>query len=260
MRKRITFVVSFLVAFFYLTVHSSAQTPQYVNLALQLSPNGETIALGRYNGELILYDADSRNVLHTFQDEHDIYDLQWSPDGGRIAAVSYFGNVKVWDTISYELQFSVDLSSNIVFRVNWSPDGSQLAITSAEAGTTVLSAATGSKLYHLQTGDTSDSLWSLSPHLITADLVGLRVWQEETELSRILGTVNGVINGNLPSRIAVSSVVNSIAVYGSTAPTVDSSGMVSDGGSVLQTCAFPSLDLLKSIVFSLPEQIAVMRL
>jgi len=244
----------------YLTVGTSAQSPQYENLALQLSPNGETIAVGTYYGELILYDAVSRNTLHTFQHEADIYDLEWSPDGVRIAAVSYFGNVKVWDTVSYELLFSIDLPLNIVFRVNWSPDGTQLARTSAESGTTLLDSTTGSELFHLQTGDTADSLWFPSTYLMTAGLVGLRVWNGEIELSRILGTVNGVINSNLPSRIAFSSTLNSIAVYGNTAPTIDSAGNITDSRMVLQTYAFPAFELLNSINLSLPEQTSVIKL
>jgi WD40 repeat protein len=260
MRNRTVFAVSFFATILYFTFSGSAQSLPYINLALQVSPDGETIAVGTINGELILYDNTYGDVLHTFQNEIGIYDLKWSPDGERIAAVNYFGNLKVWDIGSLDLIVSIDLPLNSVFRVSWSPDGSQLAITSAETGTRVVSAITGNELYYLQTGDTADSLWSPSPNLITAGLVGLRVWQNQNEVNRILGTVNGVVNDNLPSRIAVSSRADLIAVYGVTPPEIDNVGNVSDIGNVLQIYTFPSLDLLHSIEDILPSQVAVMRL
>lgn len=258
MSKRIVFAMSFLVTCFCLTLHGSAQSPQYINLVLQRSPNGEKIAVGTIHGEVVIYDAYSGVALYTLQSEEGIFDLRWSPDGGRIAAVGYTGWLNVWDSATNIQLLSAyfPISTGIV-RVNWSPDGTKIALTSQGEGSIIVNSVTGAELYHLQTGDTTDSDWSPSADLITADLVGLRVWENQTVVAKILGSRNdGTVDGNLPSRITISPDVGLIALYGITPPTVDTSGI----GKVLQIYTLTSLDLLYSIALSLPEQTTVMRM
>lgn len=261
MRKHITTGMLCLLVFLHFVLQVRAQSAAYENLALQVSPNGTLIAMGTLSGELVLYDANTGRERQTFQHESDVIDLQWSPNGDRIAAISFYGQLSVWDTVSNMLLVSSrHLLSDGLIRVIWSPDGTQIAVTSQSGGTLVIDSLTGQELYHLQTGDTADSFWAPSPYLVTADVVGVRVWDGETEMSRTLGTVNNEINGNLPSRIAYSSSVNLIAVYGITAPTVDSVGRTTDVGQVLQTYSFPSFELLHSIELSLPPHTSVVRI
>ena len=260
MHIRTAIVVGILFALTRLTAGGIAQSSEYVTLALEVSPNGQQIAAGTIDGRLILYDAQTNNVSHIFHVPDGIIDLEWSQDGHQVATVSYMGNVNILNTESYDLVVAINLPSSMVFRVNWSPDGQRLAVTSVEGGITVLNAATGNELYSMRPGDLADSVWASSPYLLTAGLTGLTIWNNQATLARILGTQNGVINGNLPSNIAYSSVTDAIAVYGIQAPTVNNITSTVDFVTVLQTYAFPSLQLLNSTDLSLPQQTAVMKM
>ena len=63
------------------------------------SPDGETIAIGSYDGKLALWDAQSgRERLALAGHTNAIESLAYFPEGGRIVTASYDKTARIWDT------------------------------------------------------------------------------------------------------------------------------------------------------------------
>lgn len=67
-----------------------------------MSPNGKTIASGSENGDMRLWDVETRKVIiATWTGHSDIMcTLSWSEDGERVASGSLDGTARIWDVNS----------------------------------------------------------------------------------------------------------------------------------------------------------------
>ena len=76
--------------------------------------------------------------------------IEVSPDGGLVAAVSFSGRLQVWDATTGEEAFATDPAS--AERVAWSPGGDYLAVadTSGDRGRVTISDTTGRKIAVVQ--------------------------------------------------------------------------------------------------------------
>ncbi len=115
---------------------NSRQESSVPVISVAWSPNGLQIATGQNNGTIRIWDAATGQVLDTFYvaGEPDrsliVYDVKWSPDGGKLAAAATSGRsyalVSVLDAVTGQVlaSFSVYTES---YAVDWSPDGTKLA-------------------------------------------------------------------------------------------------------------------------------------
>src|SRR5262245_14874834 len=61
--------------------------------------DGSKIAVGHANSVIEIYDAKTKEVLQTMQeDRNGIFILAWNTDGTRIASVNGDNSITVWDT------------------------------------------------------------------------------------------------------------------------------------------------------------------
>jgi WD40 repeat protein len=51
---------------------------------------------GGFNGRLHLWDTETGALLLTTQGHTQVFDVDWSPDGGAFVAASHYGWVEVW--------------------------------------------------------------------------------------------------------------------------------------------------------------------
>jgi WD40 repeat protein/DNA-binding SARP family transcriptional activator len=113
-----------------------------------------------------------------------VYDLDFSPDGRRLATASLDQTAKVWDAFSGEELFALEGHTDCVTGVDYSPDGTRLATASRDHYGKVWDAATGQELRALV--GHQDELWDVtfSPdgtRLATACYDGTaKVWDEAT--------------------------------------------------------------------------------
>ncbi len=71
-------------------------------------------------------------LVHTLRGTgREIYRIQWSPDGTRLAAPSVDGSIRIWD-VSGKLLHQLQQHTDRVYSLSWSPDGRQLASISRD--------------------------------------------------------------------------------------------------------------------------------
>ena len=77
---------------------------------LRFSPDGRYLVSGRHNGEILVLDAKSGNVIHVFELAAPSTEAHFSSDGGRIACATRLAKVEddarvigVWNTITGEI-------------------------------------------------------------------------------------------------------------------------------------------------------------
>ncbi len=115
----------------------------YETPVVKWSPDGNTIAAGRFGGEVDLWDATTGEHVNTFiADNYSVEALAWNPASTLLASNGFFpsdevgdGRLRIWDVRTGELIADVQggLMSGDAYYTNalaWSPDGSRLASTS----------------------------------------------------------------------------------------------------------------------------------
>ena len=100
-----------------------------------LSPDGTQRALGKWDGTVILQDANQEETLHVFDDGWNprglsvIDSVVWSTDGRYIAAGGTADTLWIWDVASRELLAEFDEPAFPITSIAWSSDGLRLAST-----------------------------------------------------------------------------------------------------------------------------------
>lgn len=123
-------------------IYSAAQRSDAHILALAWSPDGTLIAAGDSDGNVQIWDAQTRSVLYSFEAREadwneavtsSVKTLDWSPDGNLLAAGIYtdvsWSLVQVIDPYAQEILTSIEFGEkrHRVSSVAWSPDGTLLA-------------------------------------------------------------------------------------------------------------------------------------
>ncbi|NOK57898.1 MAG: WD40 repeat domain-containing protein [Chloroflexi bacterium AL-W] len=157
-------------------------------IALRWSSTGQTLAAAAISGPISILDSISGTVQHVLPGHPGLgtTDLDWHPDGIRLASSGQDGQVRMWDTASGQEQQALAVGAAWVERVAWHPAGDLLA---AAGGRSVRLWATDGTLRH--TWDThastvADIAWEPNgTHLATAAYGGVTLWQPgQTELLR----------------------------------------------------------------------------
>jgi WD40 repeat protein/transcriptional regulator with XRE-family HTH domain len=96
--------------------------------SIDLSPDGETVAVGDSNGNIYLWNITTTQLLDTFEGHTGwVWSVAFSPDGRTLASGSSDSSVRLWDIQSGScLQVLTD-HKGCLWSVSFSPDGQQLA-------------------------------------------------------------------------------------------------------------------------------------
>jgi WD40 repeat protein len=99
------------------------------------SPDGQMVAVGDYEGTVYFWEASSGELLRTLTCLSWGHDIQWSPDGKKIAMLCFdyennLAAIQVVDAKTYEtlVYFDINLMEESYQMVRWSPDSTRLAI------------------------------------------------------------------------------------------------------------------------------------
>ncbi|MCP5522268.1 MAG: protein kinase [Verrucomicrobiales bacterium] len=126
------------------------ESPLYLPVLTDDSPAPQVLLLGRYTGELFLWDFANSGELTRFDGEHsELFNATISPDGRTIATVSWAGTVQLWDVESRRPILTWGRSATPLLAAAFSPDGRRL-ITSSMLDLQIWDVATGREIANLQ--------------------------------------------------------------------------------------------------------------
>jgi WD40 repeat protein len=114
--------------------------------ALAFSPDGKQLASSGYH-EVLIWNSETGELLKRISNVAErVYDLEYSPDGTRIAVAAgtpaQIGEAKIFDVASGNLLADLVRTGDSVFAVAYSPDGTRLAIGCADRSIRVFDANT----------------------------------------------------------------------------------------------------------------------
>ena len=166
-------------------VHTLETSPRFLATAISVAPDGERVAVGQMNGEMLVIDLAGGSVIRLDHGAMPMT-LNWTPDGKRVISAG-IGACKVWE-LSPETAFTTHglntgNHDRPISRFALSPDGKSIAIEQLRAGAV--------ELFDLQSGERTGRFgkarrfgmpgsWLVfSPdgkRIVRAGLDGVRVW------------------------------------------------------------------------------------
>lgn len=112
------------------------QTTEMKVSSMDWSPDGTRIALGDYQGSVYIWDINSSQVVlsqttpttpaRLSSEGKTVFDVEWSPDGTRIAVADGVGIVWIMDANTGSVLKSYDAEWTAT-AVSWDPTGTKLA-------------------------------------------------------------------------------------------------------------------------------------
>ena len=95
---------------------------------LDISPDGNTLAIGRDRGDVILWDIPNKNLIRIISGHQStVTDIQFSPKGDLLLSTSRDGTARIWDlTDSRKLPIILDDHGDWVFTGSFNPTGTQV--------------------------------------------------------------------------------------------------------------------------------------
>ena len=112
--------------------------------AVDISPDGELLAIGDSNGVVQIWQLETLRLLHFCQEHKQwVNSVVFSPDGTRLASGSDDHSVKLWSSESGECLSTLAGHQASVLSVVFSPDGTRLASGNDDKTIRVWDATTG---------------------------------------------------------------------------------------------------------------------
>ena len=107
-----------------------------------IHPNGNILASG-YDGYVAIHDADTLELIQRFEIENDVLDVEFSPDGSKLAFTrsgtsADTDTTQIIDVDSMSLMDKEHGSSTQPLMVKWSVDGNLLAVPNSNKGVDVV--------------------------------------------------------------------------------------------------------------------------
>ncbi|MFT3744616.1 MAG: protein kinase [Pyrinomonadaceae bacterium] len=190
-------------------------TEKGVNLfswKLAIAPSQQTIALGNWNGEVILIDANTLKLERIFRNhQSNVKSLAFSPDGKTLATSSWDRTVKFIDLTSFEVVNELKGHFAGIHELAYSPTGNVLMTAGGDFSVNLWDAAAVGR---------SNAIFLNSPNVFYADhAANIIGWSgavgvlENTSLPDAvkawsINTAIKVLSGDIASNVAVMAVAD----------------------------------------------------
>ncbi|KAL9037961.1 MAG: hypothetical protein Q9180_003421 [Flavoplaca navasiana] len=173
-------------------------------VSLIFSPGGRYLVSGNKEGEILVLDAKSGNVIHVFELADEILTVQFSSDGGRIACATHRQSIRAdtrgrvigaWDIITGELIHEVDSSAIngssyfIPIQATISPSGRYLAYSSGDGSVVIYDIESKQQRdFSIVPSDTLTSLaFSRDSKSFATCTIEKEIKQWDSETARLIG-------------------------------------------------------------------------
>jgi len=95
---------------------------------LDISPNGNVLAIGRYRGDVILWNIPAKKLIRIISGHQStVTDVQFSPDGNKLLTTSRDGTARVWYlSESRKLPIILDDHEDWVLSGSFDPTGQKI--------------------------------------------------------------------------------------------------------------------------------------
>jgi WD40 repeat protein len=106
---------------------------QYIR-ALTISPDGRYVATGSNDNNIVITDISTQTVVVTIQAGSDVYDLEFSPDGGTLVAARgrqssmYAYRTDSWTSLGQMEDFGSSNQNRGVYSISFDSEGERLAV------------------------------------------------------------------------------------------------------------------------------------
>lgn len=147
-------------------------------VALDLSSSGDYLAVAGTEGNLAVFDVKANRPQLVYMlprhNSNTIKDVDFSPDGRRLAFSDGLGNITVWDMVTRKIEATFSTSINFAFLpICFSPDGKRLAV--CDRGVAFYSTDTWQCIgrVDLGTGQCSDAAYSSDGKYLAVGMLGL---------------------------------------------------------------------------------------
>lgn len=122
----------------------------YVAQSVALHPRLPLLLTGRFDGEIQVWDLNSRNVTKRLRRHHDsVSNLQFSSDGKLLVSSSNDGTIRIWRVADWSLKTTFYGHENSVFSASFSPDGTKVVSSGVDATVRVWDTESGRELARL---------------------------------------------------------------------------------------------------------------
>jgi WD40 repeat protein/DNA-binding SARP family transcriptional activator len=152
-----------------------------------LSPDGTRIAFGSiFSGnDATVWDLTTGELLLTLKGHtREVLDVEFSPDGTRIATASADGTAKIWDARTGNLLFTLSGNDQGIWGLAYSPDGTRIVTASEDSTVKVWDASTGREVFTFSGHTNFVTAVAFSPDGKRAASVGydqkIFVWDAQT--------------------------------------------------------------------------------
>lgn len=140
-----------------INVESGAESARFKghlspDTAAALSPDGSTLALGKYGGKVEIRDLATRAVKANLKGAYSARSLAISPDGTLLTGVFFYNiddiisKVQTWDLTTGKLLYTINDNDMTIGDVQFSPDGSSVLMGYGNGRITRIDARTGQVL------------------------------------------------------------------------------------------------------------------
>jgi WD40 repeat protein len=178
---------------------------------LAISPDGNTVAVGRSNGELALLNRDTQTETILRSAGQDITNavmvMGWQP-GGNLLAIGYSGKVEIWN-VDGQLVISLPRRFNGVVDIDWSTDSNHLLVADENQDIILWDVTTNNQIASMQLGtNLAADLHPDNTTVVVATLRGISIFDIITNTN-----IRFIETGNFEGPLAWNSTGEQILVY-----------------------------------------------
>jgi WD40 repeat protein len=156
----------------------SAQTQPSETRTLEISPNGNWIAAGNYNGQITLLNSSGQPVSILRSSGAPVLSVSWSPDGLYFASGDTSGLIQIWNSSIPGWERDLGNANNGIVSVRWSPNVNRnwLLVATQEGDTQVWDVNSNTPLRSVIPGETLDAAWSPQADYFVTAGIDSEIW------------------------------------------------------------------------------------